>query len=136
MYGPEHCEGNDCITFTVDSLEWVELCDAPLDDADGELLNVTLNATTAPSLDPSLYSGTFQTYNWSVVDGDGVTRSNAQGGIMTPCNPDPDGIGGEISPASTYNGTLQFDVPPGSTHLILDVFGDASWEWEIPQPVG
>lgn len=134
IYGTGKCADEDCVTFTVDSLDWVDTCEYPLGDIEGDLLNVTLNASTSTALDPSQSVGMFQTYNWAVVDAEGVTRSNASGGIMTPCNPDPDGLGGEISPGSKYSGVLQFDVPPGSTHLILDVFGDASWEWALPSP--
>lgn len=131
VYGPGDCSDEDCVTFTVDSLDWADTCENPLGDIEGDLLNVTLNAATSMSLDEAQAGAMFQTYNWAVIDAEGVTQSNAQGGIMTPCNADPDGIGGILNPGSKYSGVLQFDVPPGSTHLILDVY-DASWEWELP----
>lgn len=83
-----------------------------------------------------MLTGSFQTYNWSVVTTEGITKSNAQGALMSPCNADPDGLGGILNPGSKYAGMFQFDVPADSQTLLLEVPGVDTWEWPIPSAAG
>lgn len=123
----------DCVNFTVTDIATAPACDNPLEPIDGRLLSVTLDITTQPDAPKDDMTGMFQTFNWAVVDGAGTTHSNGSGELMSPCLDDANAIGAYLSPGSHYTGTLLFDVPADSKILVLDMFGQASWEWNIPE---
>lgn len=131
-YGVDRCGGEDCVSFVVTSIEPSAPCDfEPLEPAKGDVIAVHLSIDTRPDVPEDMLLGIFQSHNWAVVDAEGTTHNNSSGEIMPPCDTDPNGLG-EIRPGSHYEGVLNFDVPNGSKIMILDMFGNASWEWQIP----
>ena len=132
-YGSEgDCGGEPCVAFTVTDISRTSECESPIEPVEGQLLDVDLTIETKPGASETMLTGSFQTYNWSVVTTEGITKSNAQGALMSPCNADPDGLGGMLNPGSKYAGMLQFDVPADSQTLLLEVPGVDTWEWPIP----
>lgn len=131
-------DGNDIITFAVDSIAVDKACDSGFSDPaeNGHFLMADLRVSTSATLSQNVSYLTIDSNNFSFIGPDGVTKDSSTIGSMASftCLKDSEKFTQDpLGNSQQYTGTIVLDVPDTHGTLVMKFpeAGGSGWEWSF-----
>lgn len=125
--------GNDLVTFTVDSIEVDPPCLGYAQPAEnGHLLVLTMRVTTGPDLS-DLQFFHIVAEDWQVIGPDGITETNLSSAAAYGCVPESDRLtDSPMGPGQQFVGKIVLDSRNTSgSAMFLPSYTEGGWEWSF-----